>query len=352
MQMPFNAEQLSYAGKSAMDFIMRKDPEDLYNTDRPFLKRLQATKRSFPAAKQYVNEKLRTTNDSNFQWFAPDGEVTFNRKRTLADANFAWGSAHDGFALTEEELLQNYITVTDDRNSAPTPDETKQFVNLIKENTTTLMEGFKEKFDLDLHLDGTQDADAIPGLDALVAVDPTTGVVGGIDRSVAANAYWRNQVSLDIAKANLAKVMSQQWRECTRVGGNSPNFIMAGGTFIDIYEEIADTTINRQMTVSGKGGTDMDIAINAINYKGVPIIWNPVFDDLQTLTSAAQQWESRCYMLNTRFMNLRPAEGQDLVVRRPPRAYNRYTHYWGLTWRGAMTIKRPSAMALLTVTGS
>lgn len=350
--MPFTAEQLSYAGKAAMDHQMRTGPEDLYNTDRPFLKRMNRTKKSFPGAKQYIVEKLRIANDSNFQWFAPDGQVSYNRKRTLEDANFGWGSAHDGFALTEEELLANFITVTDDRDSAPTTDEFEQFVNLIDENTETLMLGFDEKFDLELHRDGTQDVEGIIGLDAVVAIDPTAGVLGGIDRSVAANAYWRNQVSLDVTEANLVQELETMWRQCMRVGGFQPNFILAGSTFIDSYKVVADTTINRQIVVTGKGGTDMDIAINAINYKGVPIIWDPVFYDLDVADSPAQQWESRCYFLNTRFLTLRPAEGQDMIVRRPPRAYDRYTHYWGLTWRGGLTTKRPAAMGVLTVTGA
>lgn len=350
--MPFTAEQISYAGKAAIDYIVRKKPEDLYNTDRPLLKKLQATKKSFPGAKQYINEKLRTTNDSNFQWFGPDEQVTYNRKRTLDEANFSWGSAHDGFALTEEELLQNYITVTDNKADAPTTSEKHQFINLMKENTETLMLGFKEKLDLDLHRDGTQDTDAIPGLDALIALDPTTGVVGGIDRSVAANAFWRNYYSLDITIANLLGALETGWRSMTRVGGNSPNFILAGSTFIDAYRAATKADQTLQVNVAQQGGFKLDGGNTGLFFKGIPIIWDPVFGDLDTLDSPADQWESRAYFLNTRFMHLRPAEGQDMVVRRPPRAYDRYTHYWGLTWRGALTITRPSAMGVFTVTGS
>lgn len=350
--MPFTAEQISYAGKAAIDYIVRKKPEDLYNTDRPLLKRLQQAKQSFPGAKQYINEKLRTTNDSNFQWFGPDEQVDYNRKRTLDEANFAWGSAHDGFALTEEELLQNYITVTDDRNNTPTTSEKHQFINLMRENTETLMLGFKEQFDLDLHRDGTQDADAIPGLDALVATDPTTGTVGGIDRSVAANAFWRNNASLDVTIANLLGVMESQHRLCTRIGGNQPNFYLAGTTFIDAYRAAVKADQTLQVATPQRGGYDLDGGNTGLFYKGVPIIWDPVFYDLDQADSPAQEWDSRCYMLNTRYLKLRPAEGQDMVVRRPPRAYDRYTHYWGLTWRGAMTITRPSAMSVITVTGA
>lgn len=352
--MAFTAEQISYAGKAAIDYIVKKKPEDLYNTDRPLLKKLQATKKSFPGAKQYINEKLRITNDSNFQWFGPDQQVSYNRKRTLEEANFSWGSAHDGFALTEEELLQNYISITDDKSATATTSEKHQFVNLMKENTETLMLGFKENLDLDLHRDGTQNAEAIPGLDALIAIDPTAGTVGGIDRSVASNIYWRNHASLDITIANLLNTMETIWRACTRVGGNTPNCIIAGETFIDAYRAATKADIAREVSVPGleKGGINLDGSVNNLYFKGVPIMWDPVFYDLDVADSPVQQWDSRCYFLNTRYLKLRPAQGQDMVVRRPPRAYDRYTHYWGLTWRGAMTITRPSAMAVLTVTGA
>lgn len=350
--MPFNSEQIAYAGLGAMDYILNGKPEDLVNTERPLLKALKASQRSFPGAKQYVNEKLRYTNDSNFQWFGPDGLVTYNRKRTLSEASFGWGSAHDGFGLTEEELAQNYITLTENRNAMPTTDEKRQFVNLIRENSQTLRDGFAEKFDYDLHLDGTQSAEAIVGLDGLIKVDPTTGFLGGVDQSVTANAYFRNHVALDTAKANLKKVMKQTWRACTRVGGHKPDFILCGSLFLDIYEEIADTTINRQMMVKGKGGVDMDIAIQGTNYMGVPMIWDPVFDDLDAALSPTQEWASRCYFINTKMISLRPMEGQDMISRAPPRAYDRYTHYWAVTWRGSMTTKNPGSMALITVTGS
>ena len=351
--MPFTGEQISYAGKAAMDFIVRGKPEDLYNTDRPLLKQLQATKKSFPGAKQYINEKLRITNDSNFQWFGPDDQVTFNRKRTLEEADFPWSSCHDGFALTEEELLQNYITVTDDRNAAPTTDEQRQFVNLIQENTETLMLGFKEKFDYELHLDGTQDVDAIAGLDAAIAIDPTTGTYGGIDRSVAANqAFWSNQVSLDLTIANMIENMETTWRDCTRIGGNSPNFILCGSVFLDAYRQATKSEVAREIHVQPRGGTRLDPSITDLYFKGIMLKWDPVMDDLEADLSPTQEWDSRCYFLNTRFLKLRPAKGQDMVVRRPPRAYDRYTHYWGLTWRGGVTTNRPGSMAVLSATGS
>ena len=349
--MPFNAEQISYAGIAAMDYIIKGKPEDLYNTERPLLKNLNANKKPFPGSKQYINEKLRTTNDSNFQWFGPDGAVSYNRKRTLKEANFEWGSAHDGFALTEEELLQNYISVTDNPNSTPTTSEKHQFVNLMEENTETLMEGFKEKFDYELHLDGTQDVESVPGLDHVISTTPSTGVLGGIDRSLAGNEFFRNHVSLNIAATTgvLSDTMETIWRLCTRVGGFRPNLILVGSKFMDAYRTEARAVIARQMQLSGGSAGNMDVSIDNLSFKNVPLIWDPVFDDLQANLSPTIDWDKRCYFLNMKYLKLRPAKGQDMITRRPPRVYNRYTHYWGLTWRGGVTTNRPGSMAVMSV---
>lgn len=350
--MPFTAEQISYAGKAVMDYRVRKKPEDLYNTDRPFLAALQRTKQPFPGAKQFIVEQLRTTNDANFQWFGPNDQVTYNNRRTLDDANFPWTSFHDGFYLTEEELLQNYITVTDNPKATPTTSEKHQFVNLMNENIDTLMLGAKEKFDYELHLDGSQDGDALEGLDLLVATDPTTGIVGGINRATAGNEFWRNQVQLAINTGTadtLTEAMEVVWRKCTRVGGYAPNLILMGSKFYDAYRKDNKDNLERQITVPSSGGVGLDGSVNRLGFKGVECQWDPVMDDLQAALNPTVNWDKRCYFLNTRFLKLRPAKGQDMVTRTPPRVYDRYTHYWGLTWRGGLTITRPSAMAVLSI---
>jgi len=351
--MPFNAEQMSYAGKSAMDYRIRSKPEDLFNTDRPLLKALMANKQTFPGAKQYIEEKLRITNDSNFQWFGPNGQVSYNNKRTLGNANFPWASAHDGFFLTEEELAANYITMTDDRSATPTTSEKHQFVNLMNENTDTLMLGFKEKMDFELHLDGSQNGEALEGLDHLIAINPAAGTLGGIDRSVSANAYFRNQVLLNMDGTNadeMTEGMEVIFRQCTRVGGNRPNLILAGSKFYDAYRKDNKANLERQITVPQSGGVGLDGGVNRLGFKGVEVQWDPVLDDLQAqVPDATNPWDKRCYFLNTRFLKLRPMKGQDMITRKPPRVYDRYTHYWGLTWRGALTTNHPGSMAVLTI---
>ncbi len=348
--MPFTSEQLAYAGKAAIDYFQKNDPIDQVNVERPLLKMLMGKKREYAGGLQYVVEQLRTSNDSNFQSYFGDSQVTFNRKRTLDQAKFSWGSFHDGFGLDEDELAQNGISMTDDKNVVPTDAEKVQLTNLLQENTETLKLGFQEGFDLMLHRDGTQSTTDIAGLDLLVAIDPTTStLVGTINQNT--NTFWRNNVSLDIAEADLLDEMERIWRECTRFGGSQPDFILVGGSFLDAYRRASGQTINRQIHGAGneKGGVSLDGSVTKVYFKGVELVWDPVFDVLDTLDAPAQAWAKRCYFLNSKFMSLRPIKNHWMVSRKPPRVYDRYTHFWALTAKAAMTISKRNAMAVLTI---
>lgn len=353
--MAFNEEQLAYGGRAAIDFFLKNDPIDQVNTDHPLYKQFVATKKGYVGGKQYVVEQIRESNDSNFQGYFGDSQVTYNRKRTLNQAQFEYGSFHDGFGLNEDELVQNGITMTSDRNATPTADEKVNLTNLIEENMDTLRLGFTEGMDKMFHRDGSQSSLEIAGLDHLVAIDPSDQTVGGIDSS--SKTYWQNQVSLDIAQADLVDTMEEQWRECIRYGKSAPNFILAGETFIDIYRAAANSEIDRQLRVSGRGANNLDASIGSgvrtgLFFKGVELIWDPTFDTLDTDDSPAQEWVSRAYFLNTQFIRLRPIKGHWIVPRKPPRVYDRYVQYWAQTAKCALTIGKRRAQAVLTVTGS
>jgi hypothetical protein len=171
--MPFNSEQIAYAGKAAIDFFLKNDPIDQINVERPLIKKLMSGKQPYGGGLQYVVEQLRYSNDSNFQSYFGDSQVSYNRKRTLAQAKYAWGAFHDGFGLNEDELAQNGIIMTDDKNAVASDAEVVQLTNLLNENMETLKLGFQENFDLMLHRDGTASATDIAGLDLLISLDPT-----------------------------------------------------------------------------------------------------------------------------------------------------------------------------------
>ena len=341
--MPFTSEELSIAGKTALDYYMKNKPVDQIVQERPWLSKLMSSKKSMPGAKQNAVVQLRYRYQSNFQFFNGRKVVTYNNRSTIEQATYPWRAAHDGFALDEDRLLQNGITVTDNKKAVHSDAEVIQLTNLLDEQIAVLDAGWDEQFDQKLLADGTASTDDIEGLDFLISTTPTSGTVGGIDRSVSANSWWRNQVATGITSATttgtILDVMETQWRNCTKNGGR-PNYIMAGSTFIDGY---------RNFILKSYGAVNLDagnqfqaeLGTSGMKFKGVPIVWNPTFDDL------GGTWAKRCYFLNMNYMYMKEIEGQGKISRKPPRPYDRYEHYWGLSWRGALCMSRANAHAVL-----
>lgn len=344
--MPFTAQEIQDAGKVGLDFYLAAKPVDQVAVERPLLKALQAKKKKAPGAKQYVVEQLRKSYSSNFQWFNGSSVVTYNKRQTIEQANYAWRSCHDGLALDEDRLAQNGIIVTDDRDPGNASEAEKvQLTNLFEEQSEVLRLGFQEQFSRALHLDGTQSTDAIAGLDTLLSLTPTSGTVGGIDRSTAANAYWRNNVATGLTTTTTTGTILNQmeigWRACMRNGGR-PDLIIAGSSFVDGYRNFVLNTFGRMdfgpsNTKTIEGGTKV------LTFQGVDVQWSPEFQDLDTAYAPSTLWEKRCYFINTGTISLRPLQGHDMVTRKPPRAYDRYEYYWAITWRGAMTMNRANA---------
>lgn len=350
--MPFTAQQITDGGKIALDHFLRNDPIDNVNTAHPLLKKLLEGKKEYGGALQYVKEQLRKTNDSNFQPYFGDDQVTYNKKRTVDQAAFVWGSFHDGFTLNEDELAQNSIIVTDDKSANASDAEMKQLTNLLSENTETLKLGMQEGMDLMLHLDGTQNAKNIPGLDLLVSTTPAVGTIGGIDASLAANAYWRNYAKLSIATGtagNLINEIEIAERTATRFGGMAPDFYLAGSSFIDAYRKDCEATMTRMITTPQKGGVGLDPMATGLYIKGKEVIWDPTFDTLDTLYAPGTPWAKRCYGINSKYLKLRPIQGHWMVSRNPPRVYDRYSYYWALTAKAAMTTGKRNAHYVLAI---
>jgi len=350
--MPFSAQEIQDAGKIGLDFYLANNPVDQVAVERVLLKALQAKKKTAPGAKQYVVEQLRKGYGSNFQWFNGSAVVTYNRRQTIEQANYQWRSCHDGFALDEDRLTQNGIIVTDERQSSASQAEKIQLTNLIEEQSESLRLGFQEQFSYALHLDGTQSVDAVGGLDSLVSLTPTTGTVGGIDRSSSSNAYWRNNVATGLTTTTttgtILNSMETTFRNCMRNGGR-PDLMVAGSSFVDGYRNFMLNTFGRMDYGPGGFGKAVEGGTEVLTFQKTEIQWSPEFSELDTRYAPATLWEKRMYMLNTQHIKLRPIEGHDMISRKPPRAYDRYEYYWAITWKGALTMNRGNAHAVLAI---
>lgn len=349
--MPVTADEVSISGKTAIDFHLKNKPIDQVKVEHPWSKRLMRTKKAYPGGKQYITEQLRYQYQNNFQFYNGRSQVTYNIRNSIEQAQYEYRGAHDGFSLDEDRLVRNGIALTDNKNAVSTQAERVQLTNLLEEQTAILRLGFEEQMEKARLRDGSASTDDIHGLDHLVSTTPATGTVGGINRATAGNEWWRNWAASGLTTTTTTGTILDQmeiyWRNCTRNGGQ-PDFIMAGSDYIDGYRNFMLKTYGRVNYVGGEK-IDIDGGAGRIAFKGIPIVWNPMFSVLDTEDSPVIPWEKRCYFLNMNFLRERPIEGHDMISRKPPRPYDRYEFYWGLTWKGQDTMSRGNAHAVLSI---
>lgn len=352
--MPVSADIFAAGASRQLEVYSAEKPVDQIGHDKPLLKWLIANKKEALGGQQYFNEKVRISYDSNYQNYSGDDQVTYNRRDTVRLAKFPWANFHDGFALNEDELAANGIILTDDRQAVATDAEKIQIFNLLTENMDVLREGVQEKFDYEMHLDGTQDPKAAQGLDFLVSTDPTNQTVGGIPTASA--TYWRNNTNGPISTAtagNLIAEMEQTWRDCTRYGQKSiPDLILCGSDFYDAYRKDLNATNSREIIIKegGTGGPSIDGGTSDIYFRKVLVQWDPSFDALDDLLGAITiPWKKRCYFLNSKTIKLRPLPGHWMVNRKPPRMYDRYLFFWAMTSKYRLTINKRNANAVLWI---
>lgn len=349
--MPINPTQLALGVNYQLETYSESDPVDQVNVAHPLMAWLVANKVETAGGNAYFNEKVRIGNDSNYQNYYGDDQVSYNRKDTIRLAKFPWANFHDGFGVNEDELAANGIVMTDEKDAVVSGAEKFQIVNLMKENFETLKLGVQDNFSLEVHLDGTSNTKAIPGLDFLVSTTPTVGIVGGIDAST--STYWRNNASMAISTGtagNLTDKMEQMWRACMLYGKRAPNKILVGQAFLDAYRKEFAATIVRQAQIGGGPTSKMDVATVDLYFHGIQLEWDPDFERLDAILGAiTYPWTKRCYFLNSDSMKLRPLKGHWMVNRKPPRMYDRYVYYFAITSKYRITVRQRNSMAVLSI---
>lgn len=349
--MPISGGDLATVTVAALDNYLRNRPVDQIGTERPLIKKLMAGRTGLMPARQYSVETVREQYGSNFAWTFGETARTFNKRSNNAQAQFPWRVATDGLYLDWDFLFAAGIKVDPDPSSkgklTMTPNEKVILFNIMTEHMQALELGFIEKLDIELHRDGTASADAVVGLDALISRTPATGTVGGLN--AATKTYWRNYFAGAVAAGQtLIDTMEAAWRSCIRNGG-TPDFILAGSTFVDTYRKAITLTQNvnagdiKKIDASTGSGTR-----TGLYFKGVEIVWDPVFSVLDTLEAPAASalWEKRCYFLNTKTVKY---EDDGMDIYNPPSPYNVRATYAALDLRCALKTNRRNANAVIVV---
>jgi len=346
--MALTQAMLDQGANTQIEFYLKNDPIDQVNSERPLLKlALGALRSDSLFGNGYIDESVYVTNDSNYQNYYGRQQVTYNEKNPTRLAKFTYANAHEGFFVDEDELFRNGIIITDDKEATLSGAEKIQIVNLLGQKYRAQKASMQEGMDREIHLAGA-DAESVKGLDHLISTTPTTGIVGGIN--AATSTYWQNNANMGVTRANVVEEMEEMWKASMLYGGQMPTHILVGVDFLNNYEAVAATKIQRHIAMQSKGGTALDASITGANFHGIPLVWDPTFEKLDAeLGAITYPWTRRAYFINSNSVKFRPARGRWMLDRKPPRPFDRYVHYRAMTASYGMTINARNRNAVMSI---
>jgi hypothetical protein len=177
-----------------------------------------------------------------------------------------------------------------------------QIIDLLEGRIENAMAEGENQLDADMCSAGTASGGKqIGGLQLLVASDPTSGIVGGVDRatySIAQNKRYRALTTGSAIKSasNIQLYMNRLHLLLVR-GSDAPDIVLMSNEDYAFYE-VAVQTIQR-ITESTMG----DLGFHTYKYKGADVVPNGQGGNIPA---------NLTYMLNTRHLFLRPHEDRDL----------------------------------------
>jgi len=152
----------------------------------------------------------------------------------------------------------------------------ERIVNLMEEKVKNLESSIKNILGSAIYSDGTgTGGQEIGGLQLLVADDPTSGTVGGIDRSSTEGAFFRNKIydfsvdSVTKDATTIRKAMNILYRRCQAQAGKQIDLITADDINFGFYEDSLQTI---QRVASSKLA---DAGFDVLQYKGADVYYDP-----------------------------------------------------------------------------
>jgi len=223
---------------------------------------------------RFITEPLRYAKNDTVTWIGKGEAVSLNDGEFLTIAKFDW-----------RYLVATVVRfgVDDQQNRGK-----NQIISLMNAKLDNARDSLIDTLETRLAAGAGSKSTGLDGLQLMVADDPTTGTMGGIDSST--YTWWRNQANNLTGKSfatNGISAMRTMLNNCrNNLNSDSPDLILTGQTPYEYYE---DTTETRHRIIGSQ--KMLDAGFENLAYKGIPLVWSPSIG-------------TRMYFLNTNFLRL------------------------------------------------
>lgn len=173
-----------------------------------------------------IVEEMDYAENATFMWYSGYDQLNVAPSDVITAAEFNYSQAAVAVSLSGLEDLQN--------------SGKEQIIDLLESRITNAMRTMRNNISLGCYSDGTgYGGRQIGGLQLLIADNPTTGTVGGINR---ANwVFFRNQKysgltdgGAAVSAANIQAYMNALWLRCVR-GPDAPDLLIADNNYYNLY---------------------------------------------------------------------------------------------------------------------
>lgn len=207
-----------------------------------------------------------------------------------------------------------------------------QSIALVAKRIKNAEKTMMNQISIGIYSDGTGTGGRqITGLQAQVADAPTTGTVGGIDRSV--HSFWQNQertVTAATSVIELAGDMRGMWVATTR-GTDQPDIIVTGATYYDTFW--LDLQNIQRVTNADKGPK----GFKSLDFRGIPVVLDGGGATGSAKSHTGGLSATRMYFLNTDYLFWSVHSDTNMVPLENKSAINQDATVVPLIWAGNLT---------------
>lgn len=234
-----------------------------------------------------IVKEIAYQENSTFKRYSGYETLNIAPSDVLSAAEYAWKQAAVAISMSGLEQLQN--------------SGKNKLLDLIEERISNAEITFKNNIAADVYSNGTADGGKqIGGLQLLVADTPTSGTVGGIDRSVW--AFWQNiyysgtsNGGAAVSAANIQRYLRQVMYQTKGTGNDGPDLIVMDNNYYDFLIE-SYAAISR---ITDKASSDLvDAGFQAIKFMGADAVLDGGF--------GGNCPSNHAYVLNTNYIEFNP----------------------------------------------
>lgn len=259
--------------------------------------------------------------EGDMVWYSGYDSISYTPKQLFTAAEYQLKLCAVPVAVSGEDMLKN--------------SGHERILDLFEKRIDNASKTIVNQMSRSVYSDGTgSSGKEIGGLQLLVADSPTTGTVGGIDRSVSGNEFWRNKsATATLTADNIATEMNKMYLSLSR-GTDKPDLIVADDTLYSLYEQ----TLLPQQRFANPFVAES--GFQTLKFKGADV----VFDGGQ----GGHCPQNHMYFLNTDYLYLRPHKDRDMAVVGGERmAINQDAFYKIIGWAGNMTMSNAALQGVL-----